>query len=148
LLNAEADAVCFVGKAWDFHVRLALGCSNEENLESIAQSVGAAVQRGREALLDCEHFFDGYKANPDYALACVDSAIGAGARWVVLCDTNGGTLPDEVEAIVAAVAARFPGDRLGIHAHNDTGQAIANSLAAVRAGVRQVQGTLNGIGER
>ena len=104
----EADAICFVAKTWDFHVRLALGCSNEENLESIAQSVAAAVAAGREALLDCEHFFDGYKANPDYALACVEAALDAGARWVVLCDTNGGTLPDEVEAIVGAVVARFP----------------------------------------
>jgi 2-isopropylmalate synthase len=148
LLNAEADAVCFVAKAWDFHVRLALGCTNEENLESISQSVAAAVGSSREAMLDCEHFFDGYKANPDYALACVEAAMAAGARWVVLCDTNGGTLPDEVEAIVAAVAARFPSGRLGIHAHNDTGQAVANSLAAIRAGARQIQGTLNGIGER
>jgi 2-isopropylmalate synthase len=148
LLRAEADAICFVAKAWDFHVRLALGCTNEENLESIAQSVAAAVAAGREALLDCEHFFDGYKANPAYALSCVEAALGAGARWAVLCDTNGGTLPDEVEEIVTAVAARFPAARLGIHAHNDTGQAVANSLAAVRAGVRQVQGTLNGIGER
>ena len=148
LLQAKADAICFVGKAWDFHVRLALGCTNEENLESIRQSVAAAVAAGREAMLDCEHFFDGYKANRNYALACVDAAIGGGARWAVLCDTNGGTLPDEVEAIVAAVAARFPAERLGIHAHNDTGQAVANTLAAVRAGVRQIQGTLNGIGER
>ncbi len=148
LLRAEADAICFVAKAWDFHVRLALGCSNEENLESIRGSVAAALAAGREALLDCEHFFDGYKANPDYALACVDAAMEAGARWVVLCDTNGGTLPDEVEAIVTDVAARWPGERLGIHAHNDTGQAVANSLAAVRAGARQIQGTLNGIGER
>jgi 2-isopropylmalate synthase len=148
LLKAEADATCFVAKAWDFHVRLALGCTNEENLESISQSVGAAVDAGREAMLDCEHFFDGYRANPDYALACVDAAMEAGARWVVLCDTNGGTLPDEVETVVSAVAARFPSGRLGIHAHNDTGQAVANSLAAVRAGARQIQGTLNGIGER
>ena len=148
LLKADADAICFVGKAWDFHVRLALGCSNEENLDSISQSVAAAAAAGREAMLDCEHFFDGYKANPDYALACVKVALGAGARWVVLCDTNGGALPDEVERIVGAVVARFPRERIGIHAHNDTGQAVANSLAAVRAGARHIQGTLNGIGER
>jgi len=147
-LRAEADAICFVGKSWDFHVRLALGCSNEENLESISQSVAAAVAAGREAMLDCEHFFDGYKANPDYALACVEAAMEAGARWVVLCDTNGGSLPDEVETIVAKVTERWPGGRIGIHAHNDTGQAVANSLAAVRAGARQIQGSLNGIGER
>ena len=148
LLRAEADAICFVAKSWDFHVRLALGCTNEENLQSIARSVAAAVSAGREALLDCEHFFDGYKANPDYALACVDAALEAGARWVVLCDTNGGTLPDEVEQIVGWVVTRFPKERIGIHAHNDTGQAVANSLAAVRAGARHIQGTLNGIGER
>jgi 2-isopropylmalate synthase len=148
ILRAEADAVCFVAKSWDFHVRLALGCTNEENLESISQSVAASVAAGRETMLDCEHFFDGYKANPDYALACVQAALEAGARWAVLCDTNGGTLPDELERIVAMVTARFPGGRIGIHAHNDTGQAVANSLAAVRAGARQIQGTLNGIGER
>ena len=110
--------------------------------------MAAAREAGREVLLDCEHFFDGYKANPDYALACAKAAYDAGARWVVLCDTNGGTLPEEVEAIVAEVAKVVPGDHLGIHAHDDTEQAVANSLAAVRAGARQIQGTLNGIGER
>jgi 2-isopropylmalate synthase len=100
-------------------------------------------------MVDCEHFFDGYKANPEYAIACARAAHDAGARWVVLCDTNGGTQPSEIREIVAAViAAGVPGERLGIHAHNDTGQAVANSLAAIEAGVRQVQGTLNGIGER
>jgi 2-isopropylmalate synthase len=148
LLQARADAVCFVAKSWDFHVRVALGCTNEEHLESIARSVAAAVAAGREAIVDCEHFFDGWKANRDYALACARTAHEAGARWVVLCDTNGGTLPDEVEAIVADACRVVPGGRLGIHAHDDTGQAVANSLAAVRAGARQIQGTLNGIGER
>jgi len=148
LLDADADAICFVAKTWDYHVRVALGTTNEENLESIAQSVTAAREAGREVLLDCEHFFDGYKANPDYALACAKTAYHAGARWAVLCDTNGGTLPEEVEAIVREVAKEIPGDHLGIHAHNDTEQAVANSLAAVRGGVRQIQGTLNGIGER
>ncbi len=148
LLDAKADAICFVAKSWDFHVRLALGSTNEAVLQSIDQSVRAAVAAGREALVDCEHFFDGYKANPDYALACVETALSAGARWAVLCDTNGGTLPDEVEAIVAKVVEKFGGDRIGIHAHNDTGQAVANSFAAVKAGARQIQGTLNGIGER
>ena len=100
-------------------------------------------------MVDCEHFFDGFKANPDYALACARAAYDAGARWVVLCDTNGGTQPSEVRDIVGKViAAGIPGDHLGIHAHDDTGQAVANSLAAVEAGVRQIQGTLNGIGER
>lgn len=149
LLAADCDAICYVAKSWDYHVEVALGCTNEENLESIANSVTAAVAAGREALVDCEHFFDGYKANPDYALACAKTAYEAGARWVVLCDTNGGTQPAEVAEIVRTViAAGIPGENLGIHAHDDTGQAVANSLAAVEAGVRQVQGTLNGIGER
>jgi 2-isopropylmalate synthase len=148
LLQAKADAICFVAKSWDYHVRVALETTPEENLAAIRDSVRAAVSRGREVLLDCEHFFDGYKANPQFALACATAAYGEGARWVVLCDTNGGALPHEVEAIVAEVAKVIPGDRLGIHAHNDTEQAVANSLAAVRAGARQIQGTLNGLGER
>ncbi|MEZ5810972.1 MAG: citramalate synthase [Rhizobiaceae bacterium] len=149
LLQSAADAICYVAKSWDYHVRVALGCTNEENLEGIRLSVEAAVAAGKEAMLDCEHFFDGYKANPDYAVACALAAFEAGARWVVLCDTNGGTQPAEVHEIVSAViAAGIPGDRLGIHAHDDTGQAVANSLAAIEAGCRQVQGTLNGIGER
>jgi len=149
LVQARSDAICFVAKSWDYHVRVALGCSNEENLEAIGASVAAAVAAGREAMVDCEHFFDGFKANPDYALACAKAAYEAGARWVVLCDTNGGTQPSEIRAIVEKViAAGIPGDHLGIHAHDDTGQAVANSLAAVEAGVRQIQGTLNGIGER
>jgi len=148
LLAAEADANCFVAKAWDYHVHVALGTTLEENLDCVRLTVGATVERGREAMIDCEHFFDGYKANPEYALSVARSAYESGARWVVLCDTNGGTLPHEVEAIVRAVTEVVPGERLGIHAHDDTGQAVANSLAAVRAGVRQVQGTLNGIGER
>src|ERR1700732_2521291 len=148
LLDAQADAICFVAKAWDYHVRVALETTEDEMLASIRDSVRAAKAKGREVLLDCEHFFDGYKANPAYALASAKAAFDEGARWVVLCDTNGGTLPHEVEAIVCAVAARIPGDHLGIHAHNDTEQAVANSLAAVRAGARQIQGTLNGLGER
>ena len=148
LLDAHADAICFVAKSWDYHVRVALQTSEEENLESIRQSVTAAREAGKQVLVDCEHFFDGYKANPGYALACAEAAYEAGARWVVLCDTNGGTLPEEVETIVRTVAKSIPGDHLGIHAHNDTEQAVANSLAAVRGGARQIQGTLNGIGER
>jgi 2-isopropylmalate synthase len=148
LLQARSDAICFVAKSWDYHVRVALKTTNDENLACIADSVAAAIAAGKEAMVDCEHFFDGYKANPDYALACARTAHQSGARWVILCDTNGGTLPHEVEEIVTAITAHVPGASLGIHAHNDTGQAVANSLAAVRAGVRQVQGTLNGIGER
>lgn len=148
LLQSETDAICFVAKAWDYHVKVALGATNEENLECIEQSVKAVVDADRMAMVDCEHFFDGYKANPDYALQCAKAAYDAGARWVVLCDTNGGTQPHEVEQITHQVLKLIPGDHLGIHAHDDTGQAIANSLAAVRAGARQIQGTLNGIGER
>jgi len=148
LLEAEADAICFVAKAWDYHVRVALETTPEENLASIRDSVRAAKARVREVLVDCEHFFDGYKASADYALACARAAYEEGARWVVLCDTNGGTLPHEVEAIVGEVAQKIPGDHIGIHAHNDTEQAVANSLAAVRAGARQIQGTINGLGER
>jgi 2-isopropylmalate synthase len=148
LIDARADAICFVAKSWDYHVRVALETTLEDNLAAIRDSVRAAKAKGREVLVDCEHFFDGYKANPNYALACAKAAHEEGARWVVLCDTNGGTLPHEVEAIVKAVTAVVPGDRLGIHAHNDTEQAVANSLAAVRAGARQIQGTLNGLGER
>jgi 2-isopropylmalate synthase len=149
LLQSKSDAICLVAKSWDYHVRVALGCTNEENLQSIRESVATVIASGREALIDCEHFFDGYKANPDYALACTKAAYEAGARWVVLCDTNGGSQPQEVRDIVSAViAAGIPGRSLGIHAHDDTGQAIANSLSAVEAGVRQIQGTLNGIGER
>ncbi|WP_406856976.1 citramalate synthase [Alsobacter sp. KACC 23698] len=148
LLDAAADAICFVAKSWDYHVHVALGCTLEENLEGVRDSIRVARERGREALLDCEHFFDGYKANPSYALACVRAAYEAGARWVVLCDTNGGTLPHEVERIVGEVCGHAPGDHLGIHAHDDTGNAVANSLAAVRAGARQIQGALNGLGER
>jgi 2-isopropylmalate synthase len=148
LLDAKADAICFVAKSWDYHVRVALECTPEENLASIRDSVRAAKEKGREVLLDCEHFFDGYKANPQFALACAKAAYDAGARWVVLCDTNGGALPHEVEAIVSEVVKVIPGDHVGIHAHNDTEQAVANSFAAVRAGARQIQGTLNGLGER
>jgi len=148
LLEAKADAICFVAKSWDYHVRVALETSPEENLASIRDSVRAAVRSGREVLLDCEHFFDGYKANPQFALACAKAAVDEGARWAVLCDTNGGALPHEVEKIVGEVVKVIPGDRVGIHAHNDTEQAVANSLAAVRAGARQIQGTLNGLGER
>jgi 2-isopropylmalate synthase len=148
LLAAKADAICFVAKSWDYHVRVALETSLEENLASIRDSVRAAVGSGREVLLDCEHFFDGYKANPQFALACAEAAYEEGARWIVLCDTNGGALPHEVEAIVGAVIKVIPGSHVGIHAHNDTEQAVANSLAAVRAGARHIQGTLNGLGER
>ena len=149
VMNAKTPSVCLVGKTHDFHVTTALGITLDENLENIAASVVHLVAQGREALFDAEHFFDGYKANRDYALAAIKTAHGAGARWIVLCDTNGGTLPHEIGAIVAdVIASGIAGENLGIHTHNDTENAVANSLAAVDAGVRQVQGTLNGLGER
>jgi 2-isopropylmalate synthase len=148
LLNTGVGVVCIVGKTWDFHVREALGVSLDENIQMIKESVAYLKKKKVEVLFDAEHFFDGYKANPKYALKAAEAAYEAGARWVVLCDTNGGTLPDEVEDIVTKVAKKIPGKNLGIHCHNDTENAVANSLAAVRAGVRQIQGTLGGCGER
>ncbi|MDJ0994185.1 MAG: citramalate synthase [Dinoroseobacter sp.] len=149
VLNAGTPSVCLVGKTHDYHVTNALGITLEENTDNIRRSIAHVIAQGREAIFDAEHFFDGYAANPDYALEAVLAGYEAGARWVVLCDTNGGRLPAEVGAITAAViAAGIPGDRLGIHTHNDTGNAVANSLAAIDAGARHVQGTLNGLGER
>ena len=149
VLNAGTGSVCLVGKTHDFHVETALGVSLAENIENIRASVAHLVSQGREALFDAEHFFDGYAANPAYALDCLKAAHDAGARWIVLCDTNGGTLPQDIGRITGAViAAGIPGDHLGIHTHDDTGNAVAGSLAAIDAGARQVQGTLNGLGER
>ncbi|MEP3330392.1 citramalate synthase [Sedimentitalea sp.] len=149
VMNAGTDTVCLVGKSHDYHVTAALGITLEENLANIVASIAHIVGQGREALYDAEHFFDGYKDNPDYALACCLAALEAGARWIVLCDTNGGALPSEVGRIVTEViAAGIPGDRVGIHTHNDTENAVACSLAAIEAGARQIQGTLNGLGER
>lgn len=149
VLNARTPAVCLVGKTHPFHVTTALNVTLEENLASIRDSVAHAVAQGRETLFDAEHFFDGWKADPGYAGDCLRAALDAGARWVVLCDTNGGTLPSEIGRITAEViAAGIPGDWLGIHCHDDTGNAVAGTLAAVDAGARQVQGTLNGLGER
>ena len=149
VLNANTPGVCLVGKAHDFHVIKALGISLEENLSNISDSVRHIVSKGREALFDCEHFFDGYRENPTYALKAAKVAYEAGARWIVLCDTNGGALPSQVfSATKAVIDSGIPGDRVGIHTHNDTEHAIANSLAAIDAGARQVQGTLNGLGER
>ncbi|RMA41936.1 citramalate synthase [Rhodophyticola porphyridii] len=149
VLNAGTGAVCLVGKSHVFHVETALGISLAENLDNLSKSFAHLAAQGREALYDAEHFFDGYRADPGYALDCLRAALDAGARWVVLCDTNGGTLPDEIRRVTEAViAAGIPGDRLGIHTHNDTETAVAGSLAAVEAGARQIQGTLNGLGER
>jgi len=148
LLNTNAPAICLVGKSWDFHVDVALGITKEENLENIKESAKLFIKNKREFMFDAEHFFDGYKKNPEYALSCIKTAFDEGARWIVLCDTNGGTLPNEVGEIVSKVNKQIPGKNLGIHAHNDTENAVANSLTAVLAGVRQVQGTINGLGER
>jgi 2-isopropylmalate synthase len=148
ILNAKTDAVCLVGKAWDFHVDVALEIELQENINMISDSVIAAKSKISEVMYDAEHFFDGYKSNPKFSLDCLKAAYDNGARWVVLCDTNGGTLPHEVSEIVEQVCFHIPGSHVGVHAHNDTGNAVANSLAAVIAGARQVQGTLNGLGER
>jgi len=148
LLNSKAPAICLVGKSWDFHVDVALGITNEENLENIKESAKLFVKNKKEFMFDAEHFFDGYKHDKEYALSCIKTAYDEGARWIVLCDTNGGTLPHELGEIVSKVSKEIPGKNLGIHAHNDTENAVANSLTAVLAGVRQVQGTINGLGER
>ena len=149
VLNAGTKKICLVGKTHDFHVKTALGISLKENIEAIQQSISHVVSRGREAIFDAEHFFDGMLSNSDYAIEAIRSAYSAGARWIVLCDTNGGSLPREIEkAVSLAIKAGVPGTHLGIHTHNDTDNAVANTLIAVDAGVRQIQGTLNGLGER
>ncbi len=148
LINSKSSSVCLFGKSWDFQVDVALGITNEQNLENISESAKHIVSSGKEFMFDAEHCFDGYKANPEYTLSCLKAAYDQGARWIVLCDTNGGTLPHEVSKIVSEIAKHIPGKNLGIHAHNDTENAVANSLAAVQAGVRQIQGTINGLGER
>jgi 2-isopropylmalate synthase len=148
VLGAGTPAVCLVGKSWDFHVDVGLQIPHDEAVDLVGDSITAIQGRSKEALFDAEHFFDGYKANKEFALNTLKSAYEAGARWIVLCDTNGGTLPHEIEEIVGDVTKIVPGDHVGIHCHDDTGQAVANSLAAVRAGARMIQGTLNGLGER
>ncbi len=148
LLNSNTKAVCLVGKSWDFHVKVALEITEKENLENISESTKHFVKNNKEFMFDAEHFFDGYKNNKNYAISCIKSAYDNGARWIILCDTNGGTLPHEISEIVFEVSKHVPGENLGIHAHNDTGNAVANSLAAVLSGARQIQGTINGLGER
>ncbi len=148
LVNSDVSAVCIVGKCWDFHLTHALNITEEENLAMISDSIKHIIQKKKEAMFDAEHFFDGFKANPNFALKTIKAAYEAKARWIVLCDTNGGSLPNEISKIIKEVIKEIPGENLGIHCHNDTGNAIANSLAAVEAGVRQVQGTINGLGER
>lgn len=151
-LRAVAEAgtkvVCLVGKSWDLHVTNVLGCSFDENLTMCAESVKFLKKHGLEIIFDAEHFYDGYKNNPEYAMKVLASAAEAGANVLVLCDTNGGSLPDEVREITSIVCEKFSPVVVGIHTHNDTDCATANTLAAVHAGVRHVQGTMNGLGER
>jgi 2-isopropylmalate synthase len=148
LAESFAPVTTIVGKSWTLHVEKVVRVSREENLELISDSIAFLVSEGKRALLDAEHFFDGFRADPDYALACVRSAAEAGAERVVLCDTNGPSLPGQIAAAVATVRERLPDVALGIHCHNDADCAVANSLVAVEAGATQVQGTINGIGER
>jgi len=148
VLKADTPTVCFFGKSWDFHVREALRVPLEENLRMIADTVGHCKRKGREVIYDAEHFFDGYKANPTYAMQAILAARDAGADAVVLCDTNGGTLPHEVADICREVLPQLRGTVLGIHTHNDGDLGVANALSAVMAGADHVQGTVNGIGER
>ena len=147
ILNSNTKSVCIVGKTWDYHVEVALQISNQQNLENITETTKHFVKNKKEFMFDAEHFFDGYKHNKEYAISCIKAAYDNGARWVVLCDTNGGTLPHEVSDIVSEVVKIIPGMNIGIHAHNDTENAVANSLAAVVAGARHIKGKLNGLGE-
>jgi 2-isopropylmalate synthase len=148
LIDCGAGVVTIFGKSWDLHVTQVMENRLEENLAMIRDTVAWLRQNGREAVYDAEHFFDGFRHNRDYALQTIAAAVEGGADFVVLCDTNGGSLPSDVEAVFAEVRARFPGVRLGIHTHNDCGLALANSIAAVRAGAVMVHGTINGYGER
>ncbi|MCU1391235.1 MAG: leuA [Ilumatobacteraceae bacterium] len=149
LIEAGTGAVCIVAKSWDYHVLNALQTTLDEGAAMIADSVEYLRGHDKQVLVDMEHFFDGYKRNPEFALRAIESAVVKGASHVVLCDTNGGSLPHEVEAIVADVHRHIGTDAIiGIHCHDDTGCAVANSMAAVLAGARHVQGTLNGLGER
>ena len=148
LIDSGAPVLIIFGKSWDFHVTDALRVKLEDNLEMIASSLQHLSRHCEEVLYDAEHFFDGYKNNPEYAMQTLAAAVRGGAKCLILCDTNGGTMPDEVRAIVTTVLAKFPGVRVGIHPHNDSGVAVANALAAVQAGASHVQGTINGFGER
>lgn len=148
LLTAETPCVSIFGKAWDMHVEKVLNAELDENLALVHNTVSFFVARGKEVIFDAEHFFDGYKANPAYALNVLEAALQAGAHCLCLCDTNGGTLPSRVSADVATVRDRFPGAVIGIHCHNDTGCAVASSIVAVEAGATHVQGTFTGTGER
>ena len=149
IVNSRTSVVCLVGKSHEFHVKQALGISLEENIELIVSSISYIKSLGKEVHFDAEHFFDGFMSDPEYSTRIVQEALKAGAKWVILCDTNGGCIPDQIYSTVQELSkAGLDTNKLGIHAHNDTENAVANSLAAVSAGVRQIQGTLNGLGER
>jgi len=149
LIDANVEAACIVGKSWDYHVTEALGTTLDEGVAMVADSVEFLRGAGMQVLFDAEHFFDGYRRNAEFALRVLEGAATQGASHLVLCDTNGGTLPDEVERIVAEVVAYFKGDvAIAVHLHDDAGTGVANALAGVRGGAAQVQGTINGYGER
>ncbi|MGH9823565.1 MAG: citramalate synthase, partial [Blastocatellia bacterium] len=147
LLESETQVVTIFGKSWDLHVTKALGITLDQNLDLIRSSVGFLKSKGREVIYDAEHFFDGYKSLPDYALSALQAGAEGGADWIVLCDTNGGTLTTQISEVISEVQKRVD-TPLGIHAHNDSELAVANSIAAVLKGAGQVQGTINGYGER
>lgn len=147
LMNCGTDTICLFGKTWDLHVEKALQVSPEENLSMIEESVAYLTEAGREVIFDAEHFFDGYKNNPDYAMSCLQAAVKGGASWLVLCDTNGGSALQAVEKAVKQVKACF-NVSVGVHCHNDSELAVGCSMVAVEAGARMVQGTINGLGER
>lgn len=149
LISVGADITCIFGKSWDLHVEQALRVSPDKNLDMIAGSVGhLAEATGKPVFYDAEHFFDGFRSDPGYALATVQVAVDAGASRVILCDTNGGVMPHELAHAIREVRREIPGIKLGIHVHNDGGLGVANTLRAIEEGVIQVQGTINGIGER
>ena len=148
LVNSNANTICLVGKSSSFQVKSALGISEDENLSMLSDSFNYLNIKKKESIYDAEHFFDGFKQNKDYSLKCLSIALNSDARWIVLCDTNGGTLPNEISEIIDEVKKVIPTEKLGIHAHNDTENGVANALAAVNSGVRHVQGTINGLGER
>jgi 2-isopropylmalate synthase len=148
VIHCSAKTICLVGKTYDYHVTLALNISLEDNLKNLKFSFDYAVKTNKEILFDAEHFFDGFKANPDYSLECLRVVQEAGVKTIILCDTNGGTMPDEIFNITTIITEKFPNIIIGIHCHNDSELAVANSLRAIGAGVRHIQGTINGLGER
>ena len=148
LVNSNANTICLVGKSSSYQVKSALGITEEENLLMLSDSFNYLKNKNKESIYDAEHFFDGFKNNKEYAIECLKASYSSGVRWIVLCDTNGGTLPNEISEIIDEVKKVIPSEKLGIHAHNDTENGVANALAAINTGVRHVQGTINGLGER